>query len=156
MRTRTARAFFTAALVGGVLVLAACKKKETVAAAPEPAAYPTSAPAQTAAGAKLERLTVTRSVNADDSPGAAVASFGKGDTVYVTMWRSNIPAGAELSARWFGPDGAQITEDKLSTPGGDGYTSFHAANTNGWAPGSYRVEILLNGQPAETVTFVLM
>lgn len=155
MRTRTARAFFTAAMVGAVLVLAACKKKETAAAAPEPAAYPTSAPEQTAA-AKLERLTVTRSVNADDSPGAVVSSFGKGDTVYVTMWRSNIPAGAEITARWFGPDAAQITEDKLSTPGGDGYTSFHAANTNGWAPGSYRIEILLNGQPAETVTFAVM
>lgn len=154
MKTRAARVFSTAALVGAVLVLAACKKKETVAAA-EPAPYPTSAPAQTAAGATLERLTVARSVNADDSPGAAATSFGKGDTVYVTMWRSNIPAGAEITARWFGPDGVQITEDKLSTPGGDGYTSFHATNTKGWAPGGYRVEILLNGETAQTVTFMV-
>ena len=105
---------------------------------------------------KVERVTVARSVNADDSPGAAAASFGKSDTVYISMWRSNIPAGAEITARWFGPSGAQITEDKLSTPGGDGYTSFHAADTTGWAPGSYRVEILLNGQPSGTVTFIVM
>lgn len=153
MRKRTAGGLFVAAFLGAILLLPGCKKKETaVATTPEPTAYPAEAPV---AGARLERIVVSRSVNADDSPGAVAASFGKNDTVYVSLWRSNILAGAEITARWFGPDGAQITEDKQVTPAGDGYTSFHAADTKGWAPGSYRIEILLNGQPKETVTFMV-
>jgi len=155
MRKRTAGGLFAAAFLGTILLLPGCKKKEApVATTPEPTAYP--APEAPAAGARLERIVVSRSVNADDSPGAVAASFGKNDTVFVSLWRSNIPAGAEITARWFGPDGAQITEDKqVMTSAGDGYTSFHAADTKGWAPGSYRVEILLNGQKTETVTFMV-
>jgi len=157
MRKRTAGGLFAAAFLGAILLLPGCKKKEApVATTPEPSAYPANAPETPAAGARLERIAVSRSVNSDDSPGAVAASFGKNDTVYVSMWRSNIPAGAEITARWFGPDGAQITEDKqVMTSAGDGYTSFHAADTKGWAPGSYRVEILLNGQTKETVTFMV-
>jgi hypothetical protein len=156
MRKRTAGAFFVAAFLGAILLLPGCKKKEApVATTPEPTAYPATAPEAPAAGARLERIVVSRSVNSDDSPGAVAASFGKNDTVYVSIWRSNVPTGAEITARWFGPDGAQITEDKQVTPAGDGYTSFHAADTKGWAPGSYRIEILLNGQATETVTFMV-
>lgn len=36
---------------------------------------------------------------------------------------------------------------------GDGYTSFHAANIYGWTPGTYRVEILLDGASQGSVTF---
>jgi outer membrane usher protein FimD/PapC len=64
--------------------------------------------------------------------------------------------GTEITARWVGPDGQQITEDKIVTDRpGDGYTSFHAANTKGWAPGTYTVEILVNGQPAGSTTFIV-
>ena len=76
---------------------------------------------------------------------AAAATFGKSDTVYVSMWTANAPVGTEIKARWFGPDGKQFTEDKSDRPPGDGYTSFHAANTQRLGSGNYRVEILLNG-----------
>jgi hypothetical protein len=72
------------------------------------------------------------------------------------MWTAATPVGTEITARWLGPDGQQITEDKIVTDrAGDGYTSFHAANTNGWTPGTYRVEILLNGAPAGSTTFTV-
>jgi hypothetical protein len=136
-----------------VLGAGACQKKtETVSMPPaeQPAA---SAPA---AGARVERITVAKAVNADDSPGEAASTFGKNDTVYVSMWTASTPVGTEISARWLGPDGQQITEDKIVTDrAGDGYTSFHVANTNGWTPGTYRVEILLNGAPAGSTTFTV-
>jgi hypothetical protein len=95
-------------------------------------------------------------VNSDHSPGEAASTFAKNDTVYVSMWTADTPVGTEIKARWLSPDGQQITEDKIVTDRpGDGYTSFHAANTKGWAPGTYRVEILLNGQPAGSTTFVV-
>lgn len=141
-----------------VLVAVACKKKTETAAAPaagteSPAAAPVAA---APAGARVERITVAKAVKSDDSPGESASTFGKNDTVYVSMWTADTPVGTEIAARWFGPDGQQITEDKIVTDrAGDGYTSFHVANTKGWAPGTYRVEILLNGAPAGSTTFVV-
>jgi hypothetical protein len=109
------------------------------------------------AGARIERITVAKAVNADHSPGEAATAFGTKDTVYVSMWTASAPVGTEITARWFGPDGKQLgTDDKVVTDkAGDGYTSFHAANTKGWTPGTYRVDILLNGAPAGSTTFTI-
>jgi hypothetical protein len=140
------------------MVAVGCKKKTETAAYPAPgteapvAAAPTAVPA----GARVERITIAKAVNSDHSPGETASTFGKNDTVYVSMWTADTPVGTEIMARWVGPDGQQITEDKIVTDRpGDGYTSFHAANTKGWAPGTYTVEILVNGQPAGSTTFVV-
>ena len=115
-----------------------------------------ASPVAAAPGARIERITVAKAVNADHSPGETATTFGRKDTVYVSMWTSNAPVGTEIAARWFGPDGKQLTEDKIVTDkAGDGYTSFHAANTKGWAPGSYRVDVLLNGAAAGSSTFTI-
>jgi hypothetical protein len=131
----------------------ACKKKTEMASAPPVEAPVASAPM---GGARVERITVAKAVNTDDSPGETAMAFGPNDTVYVSMWTANTPVGTEIAARWFGPDGQQITEDKIVTDrAGDGYTSFHAANTSGWQTGTYRVDILLNGAPAGSTTFTV-
>jgi hypothetical protein len=134
-----------------------CKKKETVVAAPAPApSMEATAPPAMPAGARVERITTAKAVNADDSPGETTAAFGKADTVYVSMWTADAPVGTEIKARWIGPDGKQFNEDRIVTDkAGDGYTSFYARNRNGWDAGNYRVEILINGQPAGTAAFVV-
>jgi hypothetical protein len=151
------RLFGIALAVALATSLVACKKKEETAAYPAPG---TDAPAPMAtavpAGARVERITVVKAVNSDDSPGEAATSFAPGDTVYVSMWTAAAPVGTEITARWFGPNGQQLTEDKIVTDkAGDGFTSFHAANAKGWAPGTYRVDILLNGAPAGSTTFTI-
>ena len=137
----------------------ACAKKEsttttTTAEAPVPtiAALPTAVPAP-----HVERIVVVKAVKPDKSPqGDAVAAFGRKDPVYVSFWVADAPVGTELKARWTDPKGAVITEDKIvtDTPGG-GYSEFHAAKKSGWAPGTYKVEILVNGQPAGETTFTV-
>jgi tetratricopeptide (TPR) repeat protein len=113
-------------------------------------------PPKTVGGVRVERITVAKAVNADHSPGEAATAFGKEDTVYVSMWTSNTPVGTEITARWYGPDGKQLTGDKIVTDkAGSGYTSFHAADTKGWAAGAYRVDILLNGAAAGSATFTI-
>lgn len=142
-------------VVGASLAAFGCKKKEAAVYVPPPAAEATAPPAAMQ-GARVERVTTAKAVNPDDSPGETAATFGKGDTVYVSMWTANAPVGTEIRARWIGPDGTQFNEDRIVTDkAGDGYTSFYARNRNGWAPGNYRVEILLNGQPAGTTAFVV-
>ena len=153
---KTAYTLLAAAAVFA-LVGVGCKKTETAAApgTEAPAPMPTAAGAPMG-GARVERVTVAKAVNSDHSPGEAASAFARNDTVYVSMWTANTPVGTEIAARWYGPDGQQITEDKIVTDrAGDGYTSFHAANTKGWAPGTYRVEILLNGAPAGSTTFTV-
>ena len=144
-------------VVGAGLTAFGCKKKETAAVSvPPPAVEMTAPPADMPGGARVERVTTSKAVTADDSPGETAATFGKGDTVYVSMWTANAPVGTEIKARWIGPDGKQFNEDRIVTDkAGDGYTSFYARNRNGWDPGNYRVEILLNGQPAVSAAFVV-
>lgn len=153
---KTASLLVAVALVLAFVVVGCTKKTETATYSPPATAAPAAAPAPAPAGARIERITVAKAVNSDDSPGEAASTFGKADTVYVSMWTASAPVGTEIKARWFGPDGQQITEDRIVTDRpGDGYTSFHAANTKGWAPGTYRVEILLNGAPAGSTTFTV-
>ncbi len=149
--------FLIATMIALAVSTAACKKKEETAAYPPPGSEPPAAMAtEVPLGARIERVTVAKAVNADHSPGEAATSFGTKDTVYVSMWTAGAPVGTEVTARWFGPDGQQITEDKVVTDrAGDGYTSFHAANVNGWTPGSYRVEIFVNGASAGSTTFTV-
>jgi hypothetical protein len=139
------------------MIAVGCKKKTETAAYPAPGTEaPAAPPAAAPAVARVERITIAKAVNSDDSPGEAAATFGKNDTVYVSMWTADTPVGTEIVARWVGPDGAQLSENKIVTDKpGDGYTSFHAANTKGWAPGTYTVQILVNGQPAGSTTFVV-
>lgn len=150
---RTGYRLFATAIVFA-MVAVGCKKKSETAAYPAPGTE--APPAAAAPVARVERITIAKAVNTDDSPGEAAVAFGPNDTVYVSMWTADTPVGTEIAARWFGPDGQQITEDKIVTDRvGDGYTSFHAANTNGWKPGTYRVDILLNGAPAGSTTFTV-
>jgi hypothetical protein len=140
-------------LIGATMAFSGCKKKEVaVVTPPPPAIEVTAAPA----GARVERLTTAKGVNADDSPGETTSNFAPAETVYVSMWTADAPVGTEVRARWMGPDGKQFNEDRIVTDkAGDGYTSFYTRNRNGWAKGNYKVDILLNGQPAGSTTFVI-
>jgi len=147
---------FLALALFAVVVASACAKKEPPAPPPAPTAMPTVEVPTPVPAARLDKITVTKSVNADKSPGETAASFGKKDTVYVSFWVADAPAGTELKARWSDPKGTQLTEDKIVTDKpGSGYSEFHAAKKSGWAPGTYKVDLFLNGQPAGTVNFTV-
>ncbi len=136
----------------------ACARKEEPAPPPPPAttAAPTVEVPTPVPAARLDKITVTKSVNADKSPGEAAASFGKKDTVYVSFWMADVPAGTEVKARWSDPSGKPLTEDKITTDkAGSGYSEFHAAKKSGLTPGTYKVDLFLNGQPAGTVNFTV-
>jgi len=135
----------------------ACAKKEQPAPATETTAYPTVAVVPTAVPvARVERVAVVKSIKADKSPGDPATSFARKDTVYVSFWVADAPVGTELKARWTDPAGKVLSEDTIVTDkAGDGYSEFHAAKKSGWKPGTYTVEILLNGKPAGSTTFTV-
>ena len=160
-------------LLGGLLLCSngavACKKTETVTlpsptAAPvaqtPPASPPSPATAPVAqnppAGVRVERITLAKSVNEDASPVQAETTFASGETIYVSMWTPSVPVGTVIAARWFKPDG-WVTEERIMTDRTADYLSFHAhpPDGNGWAPGTYRVEIIVNGASAGSTTFTV-
>jgi hypothetical protein len=142
----------TASLFAAVSV--ACAKKEPPPPPPEPTAVPVVEVPTPVPAAHLDKIVVSKSVQADKSPGEAAASFGKKDTVFVSFWVADAPVGTEVKARWSDPKGAQLTEDKIVTDKpGSGYSEFHAAKKSGWASGTYKVDLFLNGQPAGSTTF---
>jgi hypothetical protein len=133
----------------------ACAKKE-----PPPPPEPTPAPRVEVPTpvpvARVERIAAVKAIQADKSPGEAATTFRKKDTVYVSFWVADAPVGTELKARWTDPAGKVLTEDKIVTDkAGAGYSEFHAAKKSGWAPGTYKVEILMNGQPAGSTSFTV-
>lgn len=144
------------ALSAGVFAASACAKKEPPPPPPEPTAMPTVEVPTPVPAARLDKIAVTKTVNADKSPGETAAGFGKKDTVYVSFWVADAPVGTEVKARWSDPKGKQLTEDKIVTDKpGSGYSEFHAAKKSGWAPGTYKVDLFLNGQPAGSTTFTV-
>jgi hypothetical protein len=145
-----------ALVLAAVLAAPACAKKEPPPPPPEPTPMPTVEVPTPVPAAHLDKITVTKSVNADKSPGEAAASFGKKDTVYVSFMVADAPVGTEVKARWSDPKGTQLTEDKIVTDKpGSGYSEFHAAKKSGWGPGTYKVDLFLNGQPAGSTTFTV-
>jgi predicted small lipoprotein YifL len=146
--------------IAAVVALAACGKKEAAppppppAPAPAPAAAP--APAPVPAGVTLASVTLGKAVGADKKVSAATETFAKGDTIHASVDTTGAGS-ATLAAKWtYTKDGktVPVKEDSATiTPTGPATTEFHIAKPDGWPPGDYAVEVLLNGKPVSTKSF---
>ena len=117
----------------------------TVLAATGCAAPGTGPPA---AGSKLKVLAIDvgRAIGADKRVTAPAAAFAPDDTIYTSVVTDGKVARATLSARWM-HQGALLEETAQEiAPKGTAVSEFHVANPAGWAPGDYRVEILIDGR----------
>jgi hypothetical protein len=60
-------------------------------------------------------------------------------------------APATLKARWTYQDGQVVDEStQRIAPAGNARTEFHISKPDGWPPGKYKLEVLLNGSSAGT------
>jgi hypothetical protein len=128
---RVARALIAVALVVGVLG-AACGPSEPL---------------------RVTTIQLGRSLNPDNSVGAHTTRFKPDDTVYVSLL-SDDPGYGTVAVRWL-LNGQVVSEAKrdVSYTRGGAATEFHLQNSGGFPQGDYRVEILINGQPAGTREF---
>jgi hypothetical protein len=143
--------------------LAACHKSESPA--PAGGAAPAAAPATTAAAPpapttplKVVALSIGKGVGPDSKVAAEADTFAPGDTVYASVGTTGGSPGAKLTVRWayFTKEGAEkpvSEESKTIAPTTDAATEFHVAKPEGWTPGDYKVEILLDGQSVATKAF---
>ena len=101
---------------------------------------------------EVETIQLGRSLNPDNSVGSHTTRFKPDDTIYVSLI-SEEPGEGVVAVRWiFG--GQVVSEAKKEVsymqPSA---TEFHLQNSGGFPAGEYRVDILVNGQPAGSREF---
>jgi hypothetical protein len=93
---------------------------------------------------KVRDIEVGRAIGTDKLVTAPGGAFGPADTVYTSVVTEG-SGRATLSARWTHQGTVlQETEQRIASDG-KAVSEFHVFNPAGWAPGEYRVEILLDG-----------
>lgn len=147
----------------GALALAGCKKDEPAAPPPTASEPGGTLPAATPAPAANPAVSVTtvdlgNAVGADQRVAAPMTAFAPNDTIYASVATSaadaSAPARGTLAARWTYQDGQvvdELSQDFAFT--GSGNTVFQISNPDGWPTGTYKVEIMLDGNVVQTRQF---
>ena len=114
----------------------------------------TGSRSEATAAVRVSDVKVGRSVGADKKLTDETGEFRPTDVIYAVVETQGSGAAAALKARWTYEDGQVVDESSqnISAAGGD-FTEFHISKPSGWPKGKYKVEILLNGQPAESENF---
>ena len=100
----------------------------------------------------VKTVQLGKSLNPDNSVGTHTTRFKPDDTVYVSLL-SEEPGEGTVTARWM--FGGQLVSE-ASKPVSymrPAATEFHLQNSGGFPAGEYRVDILVNGQPAASRAF---
>jgi hypothetical protein len=95
-----------------------------------------------------------RAIGADKKVTVPADSFAPADTIYASVETQGRAPSATLTARWTYQDGQTVHEETQTiAPTGPATTEFHISKPDGWPPGTYRLEILLDGASARTASF---
>ena len=155
------------------VAFAGCKKHEVNPAegATAPAAATVAAPAPTAtppaatttAGTMgtttppatslvISSVDLGNAVGADHKVTKPGTNFAKADTIHASVATDGSKA-STVTARWTYQDGQVVhTEDK-SVPAGPQVTDFSISKPDGWPAGDYKLEVLVDGNVAQTKDF---
>jgi hypothetical protein len=102
----------------------------------------------------VSNVQIGRSINSDDSVGTFASRFAPEERVYVAVLTDG-PGTSTITARWTW-NGQQISEESKEVSYREpAATAFNIQRAGGFPPGSYRVEILVDGASAATRDFVV-
>ncbi|HET7427184.1 MAG TPA: hypothetical protein VFJ50_09085 [Gemmatimonadales bacterium] len=148
---RSRRTLWAAGLAVAVVGMPACKKKEAPAP-PAEAAAPAPAPAPPAFA--VQGIDVGKGIGADKKVTAPATTFGRRDTIYVSVATEGAAPSKTISAKWTFQDG-QVVKEQSETiaPTGPAATEFHISKPKPWPVGKYKVEIAVDGAPAGSKDF---
>jgi hypothetical protein len=152
-----------ASVLSLAVLLVACSRSEAPPAppdapeAPPPVeAAPPPGPGPAAAAKSAARVASVQLGSALDPDRGVVepkSAFAPTDTIYASVVTEGWAAPVELTARWTFEDGQLVNETTQTAESGPSRTEFHVARPEGWAVGSYQVEILANGTTAAVQRF---
>jgi len=137
-------------ILAGLLVLAGCaKKQESTVQNPPPA---NNMPA----ALHVMSVTLGRTINPDKRVADATEQFSPTETVYASVETMGSAPSATLAARWTFEDGQLVDETSQTiAPDGPAITECHVTKPSGWPPGSYKLEVMLDGKTAATKSFTV-
>lgn len=91
---------------------------------------------------------------AENTLGAPTTSFAPTDTVYAEVETNGTAGEYTLYAKWFAPDGTELADYGMRiAEAGPKRTVISLSKPDGWAKGQGKIEIAINGELEETVTF---
>jgi hypothetical protein len=147
--------------LAGAITIAACGKNEENA--PPPPAATTTPPAATTPaptappateGVTVASVELGTAVGADQKVTSPTTTFSPKDTIYAAVSTMGSATNATLGAKWTYQDGQTVNDSSQTiAPSGPAVTTFHISKPDGWPPGTYKVEISLNGQSASSKDF---
>lgn len=120
--------------------------------ASEEAGTPTGAaagePGPLGAESWLDDVSIGHAVDPQGAiPAESVGSeFAPGEVVYVSMAVGDAPADAAVHVVFYGAGGEKVAEDEKKVPAEARYLYFDSGDTRNWEPGSYRVEVAVDGE----------
>ena len=145
----------TLAIAAVGLVLSSCGKKEE-APKPAPSAPPPkaqTAPPPGAPALAVSQVNVGKAIGPDKKITAATTEFAKNDTMYVSVDTTGA-GNAKIDAKWtYSRDGKTVVvkEESMNiTTMGPATNELHVSKPDGWPPGSYTVEVSMDGKPVGT------
>ena len=102
----------------------------------------------------MQGIDVGKGIGADKKVTAPATTFGRRDTIYVSVATEGAAPSKTISAKWTFQDG-QVVKEQSETiaPTGPAATEFHISKPKPWPVGKYKVEIAVDGAPAGSKDF---
>lgn len=92
----------------------------------------------------------------NDTLGTPVTSFSAKDSVYVEFSTQGTDGDYMITTRWIDPSGETLLENgRTVADAGPERTIFSLSKPDGWAPGTYRIQVEINGKPAGEYPFTV-
>ena len=136
-------------LAANVLAVPGCKKSSDTG---------TAAGTETAtAQASITDIQLGRHLSADKRVSDATTKFSPRDTIYAVALTQGSSPNATVTARWTYEEGGQVVKEDSRSIAANGTeaTEFHISKPSGWPTGRYKVDVSLNGAPAQSKEFTV-
>jgi hypothetical protein len=106
---------------------------------------------------QLGQIVSAQNIDRDGCPVNTTTSFETSESVYVVAENSDVPSGTSVFVRLYHEgtpveDAPEITADQDYTDSCINFV-FEPSNGASFDPGAYEAEFIVNGNPAESVTF---
>jgi hypothetical protein len=142
--------FHAATIVALALLVNACGSRSTSKSTEQASSSPAPADQTMPAGeVHVTTIDLGSELQADKHVAQSMSTFKSDQTIYASVATDGTSPSATVTARWLAPDGSVVTETtETIAPTGPEVTEFHISKPDGWPPGKYAVEILVNGNTA--------
>jgi hypothetical protein len=105
----------------------------------------------------VKSLDLGRTLSSDRRVVTTDTPFAPSDTVYASLDLEGPVPASQVTARWLAADGSVVSETTVPVTASDteGAAQFQFAPPAGLAPGTYKMEIVVDGQVVNTKEFTV-